>query len=59
MTANWEQREMDVRSGMLLDWRAELTALQARNYSEPLDSTRAAIIRACIRRTEMELAGEA
>jgi hypothetical protein len=40
-------------------WRKELQEIELRNYSEPLDHTRAAVIRACMRGIEIELAIEA
>jgi hypothetical protein len=35
--------------------RSELAAIEARNYSQPLDYTRAAIARASIRSIEMDI----
>ena len=41
------------------DWRSELAEIERRRYSEPLDQTRACIIRAYMRVIEIELAQEA
>lgn len=39
-------------------WRNELREIEARRYSEPLDYTRAAIVRACIRSAEIDILRE-
>jgi hypothetical protein len=35
-------------------WLVELRVLAERHYSEPLDTTRAAVIRACLRSLEID-----
>ena len=36
-------------------WRAELADIERREFCEPLDHTRAAIIRSCMRREQVAL----
>lgn len=45
------------RAGSIADFRKELRAIEARDYSLPGDWTQAAIYRSCIRGLEIEAAG--
>jgi hypothetical protein len=50
---------MSVLSAMRAAWATELREIERRKYSEPLDYTRAAIIRACIKSVDIDIAREA